>query len=85
MKAYTLRLEDNVLQALKYMSLEEHKSVKDVLTELIEQKAMLSGGKARELVRAGKKPGSEYQRVRTILAKVAHSDVVKYIREDRSR
>jgi hypothetical protein len=85
MKAYTLRLEDNVLQALKYISLEEHKSVKVLLTEMIEQKAVSSGGKARELVNGKSAHDREYRQVQAILHKVSDADVVKYIREDRER
>jgi len=41
MKAYTLRLDDELLTKLKYISLEEKRSIKDILLDLIKKRYIL--------------------------------------------
>jgi hypothetical protein len=78
MKAYTLRLDDELLEGLKYICLEERKSIKKMLLDLIQEKlTAYSIPKRRE--------EQEGTRVKKILDKIQDKDVIQLIREDRER
>ncbi|MEI6438009.1 MAG: hypothetical protein WCO69_04585 [Candidatus Omnitrophota bacterium] len=84
MKAYTLRLEDNEMQALKYVGIEERRPLRDILVELIRQRATRYPS-ARKLLEATSSLEERYDRVKHILKKVSARSVVASIREDRDR
>ena len=80
MKAYTLRLNDQVLQELKYIGLKEHKSIRQILLELVEDRMHSPYIKLQ--------PSHEKQKlnkVMSLLNRVPVSDIVKSIRQDRER
>ena len=75
MKAYTLRIEEDLLNKLKHISIEERKTVRELLIELIRIKIAESEYIIPEEEEAGK--------VASILAKFKDNLVFRRIREDR--
>ena len=42
MKAYTLRIDDELLNKIKYISIEENKTIREILLELIEIRSVIT-------------------------------------------
>jgi len=80
MKAYTLRLDDELLIKLKYISLAEKRSIRDILLDLIEKKVSEVESLYPQI-----KQKDEINQVANILNKISDFDVYRIIREDRER
>jgi hypothetical protein len=80
MKAYTLRLDDDTSSALKRMSLQEKKTVREILLELIRQKIALAVSRG-ERVREQK----ELEDNLCLLNRLSVEKVTHTIGEDRKR
>ena len=84
MKAYTLRLDENTLKMLKYISIEEKKCIRDLLLELIQER-IASDSRLTEMLDSEKVWDKERNRVMKILNKCRDKDFFQFIREDRER
>lgn len=84
MKAYTLRLDENTLKMLKYISIEEKKCIRDLLLELIQQR-IASDSRLTEMLDSEKAWDKELNSVIEILDKCRDKDIFQFIREDRKR
>lgn len=84
MKAYTLRLDENTLKMLKYISIEEKKCIRDLLLELIQQR-IASDSRLTEMLDSEKTWNKELNSVIKILDKCRDEDFFQFIREDRKR
>ncbi|MBF0388256.1 MAG: hypothetical protein HQL20_10490 [Candidatus Omnitrophica bacterium] len=84
MKAYTLRLEDNEMQALKYVGIEERRPLKDIIVEMIRQRATRYPAAQRLLVESSSLD-ARYARVKHVLRKISAKSVAASIRKDRDR
>ena len=80
MKAYTLRLSDNVLTNLKFLSLHEKKTVRQILLEIIEERLRKKNTKKQH-----PEIKQSQQRMARLLQRVPLERVVESIREDRER
>lgn len=80
MKAYTLRINEDVLKKLKYISLEEKKNIREILLELIDTKIY-----RYKLPFSKKNPEEEAAEVKKILNKLSDKKVLASIRQDRKR
>lgn len=78
MKAYTLRMEDQELDALKQLGLKERKSIKDIIMELIRERVYK---KTRNFQTLQEKKMLE--RVAKIARRVSDEEIVASIRHDR--
>jgi|GEM_PF-2302184 len=78
MKAYTLRIREEVLTALKHLGLKERKTVREILLELIERKLSSSMSKSESL-----KEQQNIEKVVCLLKRFPPNKVVQSIREDR--
>ena len=77
MKAYTLRIEEELLNKLKHISIEERKTIRELLIELIHLKISESEYTTIE--------EGEVEKVASILTKIEDNQVFHRIREDRER
>lgn len=80
MKAYTLRLEDRLLLAIKEIGLKENKSLKQFIIEAIEEKLSKNTTKTEDLKRR-----KMYERSARLASRLTTEQVVASIREDRER
>ena len=80
MKAYTLRLEDQLLMAIKEIGLKENKSLKQFIIEAIEEKLSKNTSKTEDLKRR-----KMYERAARLASRLTDEQVVASIREDRER
>ena len=79
MKAYTLRLDTQILDNLKYISLQEKKSIRQILIELIEQR--LNNKMTKDLT----KQQQEFKKISSLLNRISSVSMTESIREDRHR
>ena len=79
MKAYTLRLDNQVLDNLKYISLQEKKSIRQILIELIEQR--LNNKTTKDVT----KQQQEFKKILPLLNRISSVSMTESIREDRHR
>ena len=77
MKAYTLRIEEELLNKLKHISIEERKTIRELLIELIHLKIYESEYTTIE--------EGEVEKVASILTRIEDNKVFHRIREDRER
>ncbi len=77
MKAYTLRIEEELLNKLKHISIEERKTIREILIELIHLRISESEYTTVE--------EGEMEKVASILTKIEDNQVFHRIREDRER
>jgi hypothetical protein len=80
MKAYTLRLDDDTSGALKRVSLQEKKTIREILLELIRQKITLAVSRG-ERIREQK----EFEDNLRLLNRLSIERVAHVIRKDRER
>ena len=77
MKAYTLRIDDELLNKIKYIALEENKNIREILLELLENKV-----KNFDFPKAS---NTKNKKLNLILNKIPDNDILKIIRDDRGR
>ena len=80
MKAYTLRLDDQLLMSIKEIGLKENKSLKRFIIEAIEEKISRQAPKSEDYKRR-----KMYERAARLASRLTDEQVVAYIREDRER
>ncbi len=80
MKAYTLRVEDDILSTLKEIGIKENRSVKDIILEAIEQCVSRRASKSQSL-----KEKTRLEWAARLAQRVPLEDIVRSIREDRGR
>ena len=80
MKAYTLRMEDELLTALKEVGLKEKKSLKSIILEAVHDKLFSRANKSQSL-----KEQKLLQRAAKLASRLSDEEVVASIREDRDR
>ena len=80
MKAYTLRLEEDLMLALKQVSLKEKKSLKTVIIEALKTTIFKRTSKSESL-----KEQKLLQRAAHLAGRLSDADVMRSIREDRDR
>lgn len=80
MKAYTLRLDDQLLMSIKEIGLKENKSLKQFIIEAIEEKISRQASKHEDLKRR-----KMYERAARLASRLTDQQVVDSIREDRER
>ena len=80
MKAYTLRMEDELLDALKEVGLREKKSLKSIIIEALQDKLFARANKSQSL-----KEKKVLQRAAQLASRLSDEQVVASIREDRDR
>lgn len=80
MKAYTLRLDDNVLETLKHIGIKERKTVREIMLELIEKKISANSSRNESI-----KEQKEMEKVVRLLNRASVERVIKSIRKDRER
>ncbi len=80
MKAYTLRVQNEVLDALKHISLKEHKTMRGILLELIEKKISSHSAHSEKM-----EEQKEMERVAHLMRKMPIGKVVKIIRGEREK
>jgi hypothetical protein len=80
MKAYTLRLDDDTSSALKRVSLQEKKTIREIMLELIRQKIALTVSRA-ERIREQK----ELEDNLHLLNRLSVEKVTRTIGENRNR
>jgi len=80
MKAYTLRLEDELISTLKQVSLREKKSLRAIIIEAIQAKIFTQASKSENL-----KEQRLMERAARLAGRLKDGDIVTSIREDRQR
>lgn len=80
MKAYTLRLKDRLLLAIKESGLKDNKSLKQFIIEAIEEKLSKNTTKTEDLKRR-----KMCERSARLASRLTTEQVVASIREDRER
>ena len=80
MKAYTLRLEDELLSTLKEIGLKEKKSLKAIIIEALQEKIFSRAKSSQSL---GEK--KLMQRAARLASRLSDEEIVSSVREDRSR
>ncbi len=80
MKAYTIRMEDQDLYALKQKGLREHRTIKDIIMEAIRETIHKKVEHHQSL-----KEKKMFERAAVLASRLSIEDVVKSIREDRER
>lgn len=80
MKAYTLRMEDDILTALKEAGLKEKKSIRDIILEALREKLFARARKSQSL-----KEQKMLQRAAILASRLSDEEIVASIREDRKR
>ena len=80
MKAYTLRLEDELLSTLKEIGLKEKKSLKAIILEALQEKIFLRGKDSQSL-----KEKKLMQRAARLASRLSDEQIVSSIREDHGR
>ena len=80
MKVYTLRMDDDLLSAVKQMGLKEKKSVKDIILEALKQRIYGRASKAQQT-----KERKLLERAALLASRLSDQQVVASIREDRDR
>ena len=80
MKAYTLRMDDDLLSAVKQIGLKEKKSVKDIILEALKQRIYGRASKAQQI-----KERKVLERGALLASRLSDQQVVASIREDRDR
>ena len=80
MKAYTLRMDEETLTALKQIGIKEHKTVKDIILDALQQRIH---GKARQSQDMKEKRLLEHAAV--LARKIPKDDILYSIHEDRQR
>jgi ribosomal protein L5 len=80
MKAYTLRLDEETIDALKRLGLKEKKTIREIMLELIHQKISLAVSRS-ERIREQK----ELQDAMQLLNRLTTEKITDSIREDHQR
>lgn len=80
MKAYTLRLEDELISTLKQVSLKEKRSLRAIIIEAIQVKISTLASKSDNL-----KEQRMMERASRLASRLKDEDIVASIREDRHR
>ena len=80
MKAYTLRLEEELMSTLKEIGLREKKSLKTIICEALREK-IFSRGKNSQSLEEKKLMG----RAARLASRLDDKEIVSSIREDRGR
>ena len=80
MKAYTLRLDDGILDALKHIGIKEKKSVREIVLELIEKKISQNVSNNESI-----KEQREMERAAKLLSRLPTEKVVESIRREREK
>lgn len=80
MKAYTLRMEEDLMTALKEISIKEKKSLKVIILDALQNKIFSRMSKSDKL-----KEQKLLQRAAHLAHRLSDKDVLHSIREDRAR
>jgi len=80
MKAYTLRMEDQLLDTLKEIGLKERKSLKTIIIEALREKIFTRSIKSQSF-----KEKKLMVRAAHLASRLSDEEVVASIREDRNR
>ena len=80
MKAYTLRLDDEKMLALKMIALKEKKNLRQILLELIDKKISEYLPKDRKKERKG-----AVKKALELLQRISVEEIVSSVRKDRKR
>jgi hypothetical protein len=80
MKAYTLRLEDSVLDTLKHIGIKEQKNVREIVLDLIDRR-ISRGISDNESI----KEQREMEKAVKLLERLPTQKVVQSIRRERER
>ena len=80
MKAYTLRMEDGLLTALKELGIKEHKSMRNILLDAIAERLDRGASHNPSL-----KERQSWQKASRLARCIPLNDVVTTLREDRDR
>ncbi len=80
MKAYTLRMEDQLLDTLKEIGLKEKKSLKAIIIEALRDKIF-----ARSIKSQNFKEKKLMARAAHLASRLSDKEIVASIREDRNR
>jgi hypothetical protein len=80
MKAYTLRLDDDTSSALKKVSLQEKRTIREIMLELIRQKIALTVSRGEHI-----REQKEIEDNLRLLNRLSVEKVTRTIGEDRKR
>ena len=80
MKAYTLRLDNDILTALKHIGLRESKTVREIMLDLIFKKISANASASEQI-----KEQRDLKKAAELLKRLPVKKVVSAIREDRER
>ena len=80
MKAYTLRMDDKLLTALKELGIREHKSMRDILLDAIADRLDRGASRTRSL-----KERQSWEKASRLARCIPLKNVVSALREDRDR
>jgi predicted transcriptional regulator len=80
MKAYTLRMEDQLLDTLKEIGLKERKSLKAIIIEALREKIFVRSVKSQNF-----KEKRLMARAAQLASRLSDKEIVASIREDRNR
>ena len=80
MKAYTLRMDDKLLSALKELGIRENKSMRDILLDAIAQRLDRGASRSKDL-----KERQSWERASRLARCIPLKNVVATLREDRDR
>jgi hypothetical protein len=80
MKAYTLRLDDGVLDALKHIGIKEKKTVREIVLECIEKRISHKLSEDESL-----KEQQEMEKVAKLLSRLPTQKVIESIRKEREK
>ena len=80
MKAYTLRIEENLLSTLKQIGIKEKKTIREIILDALQKRIHDRASKTQEL-----KERKMLQRAALLAGRISKEDIVSAIREDRNR
>jgi hypothetical protein len=80
MKAYTLRLDDGVLDTLKHIGIKEKKTIREIMLECIEKRISHRLSENESL-----KEQREMEKVAKLLSRLPTHKVVESIRKEREK
>ncbi|VAX37662.1 hypothetical protein MNBD_UNCLBAC01-1657 [hydrothermal vent metagenome] len=84
MKAYTLRIEDNLLNTLKHIGIETHKSVREILLDAAKKEIDFYKNIIK-FENISNKEDLEAKKISRILSKCSDKNIVTSIQSDRQR
>jgi hypothetical protein len=80
MKAYTLRMDEDMLTSIKQLGLKEKKSIKEIILEALQERVYQRATKSQDL-----KEKKLFQRAAMLASRLSDKQVLDSIHEDRNR